>query len=223
MSTQLDNEACQQVVDKVFQVLIDGSKQGYIGENISQLAHSLQAAAQAQEAHADNETVLAALLHDIGQFATGAEHKQMLCDAETLANPDGSSEGGKSGQKLSVGVSGHERIGAEYLRRLGFSEKIASLVEAHVAVKRYLTGKDSKYYEGLSNASKLSLKYQGGPFNQQQIEEFEKDPLYELKIKVRRWDDNAKIVGWDVPGLEAYRPMAIDHLMGQRQRTATAL
>lgn len=109
---------------------------------------------------ADNETVLAALLHDIGQFATGAEHKQMLYDAEALSNPDGPSEGGKSGQKLSVGVSGHERIGAEYLRRLGFSEKIASLVEAHVAVKRYLTGKDPKYYDGLSNASKLSLKYQ---------------------------------------------------------------
>lgn len=108
---------------------------------------------------ADDETVLAALLHDIGQFATGAEHKQMLCDAEALSNPDGPSDG-KSGEKLSVGVTGHERIGAEYLRRLGFSEKIAQLVEAHVPVKRYLTGKDPKYYEGLSNASKLSLKYQ---------------------------------------------------------------
>ena len=84
----------------------------------------------------------------------------MLYDAEALSNPDGPSTGGTSGQKLSVGVSGHERIGAEYLRRLGFSEKIASLVEAHVAVKRYLTGTDSKYYDGLSNASKLSLKYQ---------------------------------------------------------------
>jgi putative nucleotidyltransferase with HDIG domain len=112
------------------------------------------------EPEADNETILAALLHDIGQFATGAEHKQMLCDAASLSNPDGLSEGGKSGEKLSVGVTGHERIGADYLRRLGFSEKIASLVEAHVPVKRYLTGKDPKYYEGLSNASKLSLKYQ---------------------------------------------------------------
>jgi hypothetical protein len=98
-------------------------------------------------------------LHDIGQFATGAEHKQMLCDAEALSNPDVPSSG-ESGEKLSVGVTGHERIGAEYLRRLGFSEKIAQLVEAHVPVKRYLTGKDTKYYEGLSNASKLSLKYQ---------------------------------------------------------------
>ncbi|GAB5587461.1 hypothetical protein Unana1_02361 [Umbelopsis nana] len=216
MSTQQDRAACEKIVDTVFQVLIDGSKQGYIGENISQLEHSLQAAAQAQEAHADDETVLAALLHDIGQFATGAEHKQMLCDAEALSNPDGPSDG-KSGEKLSVGVTGHERIGAEYLRRLGFSEKISQLVEAHVPVKRYLTGKDPKYYEGLSNASKLSLKYQGGPYNQQQIEEFEKDPLYDLKIQVRRWDDNAKIVGWEVPELETYRPRAISHLISQRK------
>jgi predicted HD phosphohydrolase len=50
MSTQQEREVCQQIVENVFQVLIDGSKQGYIGENISQLAHSLQAAAQAQKA-----------------------------------------------------------------------------------------------------------------------------------------------------------------------------
>lgn len=50
MSTQQDRAACEKIVDTVFQVLIDGSKQGYIGENISQLEHSLQAAAQAQEA-----------------------------------------------------------------------------------------------------------------------------------------------------------------------------
>jgi predicted HD phosphohydrolase len=50
MASEQDRVACEKIVDTVFQVLIDGSKQGYIGENISQLAHSLQAAAQAQEA-----------------------------------------------------------------------------------------------------------------------------------------------------------------------------
>ncbi|CAM0141057.1 hypothetical protein VKS41_002321 [Umbelopsis sp. WA50703] len=212
-----EHQDCEKIVDTVFQVLIDGSKQGYIGESISQLEHSLQAAAGGREANADDETVLAALLHDIGQFATGAEQKQMLFDAAELSNPDGTSNG-KTGEKLSVGVTGHERIGAEYLRRLGFSDKVAQLVESHVSVKRYLTGKDPKYYAGLSNASKLSLKYQGGPYNEEQIKEFEKDPLYELKIQVRRWDDGAKIVGWEVPDLESYRPMAINHLLAQRKQ-----
>lgn len=43
-------EACNQIVDTVFKVLVDGSKQDYIGEKISQLDHSLQAAAQAVDA-----------------------------------------------------------------------------------------------------------------------------------------------------------------------------
>lgn len=178
----LSEESCQRIVDTMFQVLIDGSKQDYIGERISQLDHSLQAAAQALESsknniqlcrwkregdiktssiEADEETILAALLHDIGQFATSSDQMQMLCDASALAELDpGAVEKYNTSSSVSVGVTGHERIGAEYLRKLGFSEKIAQLVEAHVPVKRYLTGKDKAYYEGLSAASKLSLKYQ---------------------------------------------------------------
>lgn len=40
----------EEIVDAVFKVLVDGSKQDYIGEKISQLEHSLQAAYSAQEA-----------------------------------------------------------------------------------------------------------------------------------------------------------------------------
>lgn len=98
--------------------------------------------------------MLAALLHDIGQFSTAAD--QMLCDADSVEG----GETGESKKKISVGVKGHERIGAELLRNFGFSEKVAQLVESHVPVKRYLTGKDASYYESLSGASKLSLKYQ---------------------------------------------------------------
>ena len=43
---------------------------------------------------------------------------------------------------------------------LGFSNKVAELVEAHVLVKRYLTFKYPDYYTGLSEASKTTLKYQ---------------------------------------------------------------
>ncbi|ORZ00841.1 hypothetical protein BCR43DRAFT_485888 [Syncephalastrum racemosum] len=199
----------EKTADIVFNVLIEGSKQGYIGEKISQLEHSLQAAAQAVEAKADDETVLAALLHDIGQFSTAAD--QMLCDANSVEGDE--SEGSK--KKISVGVKGHERIGAEYLRNLGFSEKVAQLVESHVPVKRYLTGKDATYYESLSGASKLSLKYQGGPFTPEEVAEFEKDPLFEQKVQLRRWDDAAKVVDLKVPDLEFYRPILVNHLLSQ--------
>lgn len=46
----MNQDSAAKIVDAVFQVLIDGSKQDYIGEKISQLEHSLQAAASAQEA-----------------------------------------------------------------------------------------------------------------------------------------------------------------------------
>ncbi|KAG2220844.1 hypothetical protein INT45_010906 [Circinella minor] len=179
-------EISNQVVDTVFKVLIDGSKQDYIGEKISQLEHSLQAAAQALET-----SKVFLFYYDYYLYN-------------------------------NVGVTGHERIGAEYLRKLGFSNKVAQLVESHVPVKRYLTGKDHSYYESLSGASKLSLKYQGGPFTSEQVKEFEEDPLFELKVQVRKWDDAAKVVGLEVPDLESYRQMAVNHLMKQ-DKVATAL
>lgn len=119
-------------------------------EKLNELNHSFQGA--------DEETILAALLHDIGQFTTSPDQKQMICDASALNDLDpGAVDGAK---QISVGVTGHERIGAVYLRQLGFSEKVAALVESHVPVKRYLTAKYPDYYDGLSGASKLSLKYQ---------------------------------------------------------------
>lgn len=164
---------------------------------------------------ADEETILAALLHDIGQFATSADQKQMLCDASALTDLDPTALDGNNKQ-ISVGVTGHERIGAEYLARLGFSSKVSSLVESHVPVKRYLTGKYPEYYDTLSAASKLSLRYQGGPFTQEQVKSFENDSLFELKVQLRQWDDAAKVVDLEVPGLESYRSMAIRHLLQQQ-------
>lgn len=164
---------------------------------------------------ADDETILAALLHDIGQFTTSPEHKQMICEASALNDIDPGAIG-KEVKQISVGITGHEKIGAEYLIKLGFSQKVASLVESHVPVKRYLTAKFPDYYESLSGASKLSLKYQGGPFTKEQVNEFEKDPLYPLKIQIRQWDDAAKVVNLKVPDLETYRPIAVKHLLAQK-------
>ncbi|CAO3639814.1 unnamed protein product [Mucor hiemalis] len=192
----VNSESANEIVNVVFKVLVDGSKQDYIGEKISQLEHSLQAAASAQNANADEETILAALLHDIGQFATSANQKQMLCDASAITDLD----------PTALDVEGHERIGAEYLRNLGFSEKVCQLVESHVPVKRYLTGKHPEYYNGLSAASKLSLKYQGGPYTEEQVLQFEQDPLFKLKVQVRQWDNAAKVVDLKVPN---FNPIVI--------------
>lgn len=66
--------------------------------------------------------MLAALLHDIGQFLPLHEAN----DVQMSISGEG-----------SVGRVGHEMIGKEYLRGLGFGEKVCELVGSHVAAKRY--------------------------------------------------------------------------------------
>lgn len=110
----------------------------------------------------------------------------------------------------NVGRVGHETIGAEYLRRKGFSAKVAALVGAHVAAKRYLVATDPTYE--LSDASQASLKFQGGPMNAEERVAFEADGLWREKCALRKWDDGAKVVGLEVSDLDFYRAMIERHL-----------
>jgi predicted HD phosphohydrolase len=116
----------------------------YLGEKVSQLEHTLQAAQLAVESGADDDTILGALLHDVGRFIPDAE------DMPAMIAADG----------LFVGRQSHEVLGEKYLRGLGFSEMICELVGAHVIAKRYLTAVDKEYYDGLSQSSKTTLKFQ---------------------------------------------------------------
>ncbi|KAJ1642942.1 hypothetical protein J3B02_003582 [Coemansia erecta] len=202
----------------VFELLERGSDRGYIGEQISQLEHALQATLFAVQSKADDETVIASLLHDIGQFCSASELNQMLVDAFDINNDNAAdSQDSKPSNKksVSVGVMGHEKLGSDYLSKLGFSKKVCDLVESHVVAKRYLTAVDPNYYAGLSNASKQSLKFQGGPFSEEEVSIFESDPLFKQKVQLRKWDDASKVVGLQTPGLEAYRKMAVNHLSSQ--------
>lgn len=115
---------------------------------------------------------------------------------------------------VSLGKMSHEAVGAEYLRQLGFPDKVCELVGAHVVAKRYLTATDPAYLAQLSSASQSSLKYQGGPFSPAQVEAFERDPLCKEKVALRLWDDRAKRTDWVVPGLDSYRPMVVSVLGG---------
>jgi predicted HD phosphohydrolase len=106
----------------------------------------------------------------------------------------------------------HEKLGADYLRSKGFSESIASLVENHVQAKRYLTFRYPEYYANLSPASKKTLEFQGGIMTQDEAIAFEADPLFELHIKLRRWDEKAKLENQPLPSLDKYRAMILHHL-----------
>lgn len=140
------------------------------GEEVSQLQHACQSAQWARQAQADEEAILAAFLHDIGHLLESAAPQM----------------------GTQYGRFHHEAHGGLFLRQKGFSEKIAQLVESHVAAKRYLTYKDAHYFAQLSEASRQTLYYQGGPMSAAEATAFEASDYFELKIQLRYWDEQAK-------------------------------
>ncbi|KAK7448129.1 hypothetical protein VKT23_013888 [Stygiomarasmius scandens] len=195
-------ESSEKIINALFDLLTSHGEGDYFGESISQLDHSLQAAHLAKQAGAADTTVAAALLHDCGQIIPleiihgqlGVQQRGIDVD---MILPSGE----------SVGRHEHDHIGASYLASLGFPSTVCELVHDHVVAKRYLTAVEDGYYENLSKTSKNSLQFQGGPFSPEQIHEFEQDHLFAEKVAMRRFDDAAKIVGAEVPNLEAYRPV----------------
>lgn len=161
----------EKVVAEVFGLYETFGQADYIGEPVSQLEHMSQSAELAIREGYDDEVILAAFFHDIGHMVE---------------------MGNKATSMGGFGTKSHEKIGADYLRRKGFSEKVARLVENHVQSKRYLTYRYSDYYDKLSEASKQTLEFQGGRMNEQEATEFEKDPLFALSIRMRMWDELAK-------------------------------
>eukprot|EP00854_Cymbomonas_tetramitiformis_P027717 gene27717-34214_t len=159
----------------------------YIGEPVSIIEHSLQAANQAATAGFDTETVLGALLHDVGH----------------VLGLESGTEPGMEG----CGTMDHEGVGAAFVEKLGFSSKVVTLVKKHVSAKRYLCYKYPDYYDKLTEASKTTLRYQGGVMDSIEAQAYEQDPLCYTYIKMREWDEKAKIPGLEVPGLETYIPL----------------
>ena len=61
------------------------------------------------------------------------------------------------------------------------------------------------YYDILSEASKISLEAQGGPFTKEEAEEFIKKPFMKEAVELRRFDDQAKILDKKTPNLEHFK------------------
>jgi 2-amino-1-hydroxyethylphosphonate dioxygenase (glycine-forming) len=181
-----------QITDELFSLYDKYGSADYIGEPVSQLEHMCQAALLAEAEGYDEEIILAAFFHDIGH----------LC--EHIMNVK---------QMNGYGVADHEALAGSYLREKGFSEKIARLVENHVAAKRYLTYRNPGYYEKLSGASRITLEQQGGIMDETEAVFFEKDSLHPLYIKLREWDDKAKLEQQSLPSLQRYKEMALHHLL----------
>jgi len=154
----------------------------YFGERVTQAQHALQSAALAEAEGASPALIVAALLHDVGHLIhTGGEDiAERGIDAR------------------------HEAIGATYLAK-HFGPEVVEPVRLHVPAKRYLCAIDKGYWQDLSDASKRSLELQGGIFTPDEAEEFAGLPQAQDAVRLRRWDDLAKVVGLETKPIEAYR------------------
>ena len=92
----------------------------------------------------------------------------------------------------------------------GFAYKVAHLVEGHVLAKRYLTGTDKTYHDLLEQDSVRTLVFQGGPMDEEEVQIFERDVLFDECVQMRRWDEGAKIVGLDTPDWEYFKPIVME-------------
>ncbi len=170
------------VIDQLFSLFHARGQGAYFGEAVTETEHALQCAALAERAGASSELIAAALLHDVGHLLHGL--------GEDVAEQ---------------GVDArHEEGGAAWLAR-HFGPAVVDPVRLHVAAKRYLCAIEPDYLTGLSPASQLSLRLQGGPLTPDEVRRFEQEPWYRSAVYLRRWDDAAKVPGLAVPTLEHYR------------------
>ena len=165
----------------------------YAGERVTQLEHALQCAALAESESASPALVAAALLHDIGHILD--PHDEAFASKGLDAR--------------------HEDAGEIFLAQY-FGPEVSEPVRLHVAAKRYLCAVEPDYAAGLSPASRLSLRLQGGPFTPDEVRCFEQEPWFRSAVAVRRWDDAAKVPGLAVPGLEHYRSL-LEAVLRQRE------
>lgn len=163
----------------------------YSGEPVSQIEHALQSALLAEQAGASPALITAAFLHDIGH----------------LINDQGESP-------TMRGIDDrHEYVAIPRLRGL-FCDAVLAPIRLHVDAKRYLCARGDgrmsgpQYLAALSADSVRSLKLQGGVFSEAEADAFIAQPHAPDAVKVRLWDDLAKVAGRPTPPLAHYMVIA---------------
>lgn len=172
------------IVELLFDLLAGAGSRRYGGEPVSQLQHALQSAQHAEKAGAAPALVAAALLHDIGHLI---------------------GEGDEGAAAAGVDLR-HEDVGADYLARW-FPPAVTEPIRLHVPAKRYLCATSQAYFRALSPASRLSLQVQGGPFDPAAAAAFAALPFAPDAIRLRRWDEAAKLPDHPTPPVAHYRPL----------------
>lgn len=173
-------------IPEIEQLLSSRATTWYGQEAVSQLDHALQCAQLAEAAGETESTVVAALLHDMGHIVGTNQPMDKHTDEGDPALP--------------VKDDLHQYVALPFLRSL-FPDAVLEPIKLHVDAKRYLCAVDAAYWEALSPASKHSLVLQGGAFDAAQVHAFEALPFCQEAVRLRRYDDLAKVPGAPTAGL----------------------
>lgn len=98
----------------------------------------------------------------------------------------------------------HARAGGALVQPL-FGPRVAWLVGQHDQAKRYLVTTEPDYRDRLSEASVITLEAQGGLLDPGERAALEAAPDLDAVLALRRADDDAKVPGKAVPGLDTWR------------------
>lgn len=153
----------------------------YSGEGVTQLEHALQCGQLAEEAGADDALVAAAFLHDLGHMLN------LQGESPTVRGIDDQ----------------HQYFAIPFIRPL-FPAAVVEPIRLHVDAKRALCALEPGYYEALSEDSRRSLALQGGTYAPEEAEAFAAKPYAKDAMRLRRWDDLAKVQGKATPDLAHY-------------------
>lgn len=195
-------------IPEIVQLLNSRATTWYGQESVSQLEHALQCADLAEKADETPETVVAALLHDLGHMLS--PHRSSEVSAQALSS-DALSTDEVPADALPLDTPPtkddlHQFVALPFLRSL-FPDAVLEPIKLHVDAKRYLCAVDAGYWADLSPASKHSLELQGGVFDEKQVKAFEALPFYAEAVRLRRYDDLAKVPGHPTPDLTHFEKL----------------
>ena len=176
-------------IRSIFKILSTKGKAQYGTEAVSQLEHALQCATLAETSNATSELITASLLHDFGHLVHNLG--------------EDAAENGIDDR--------HEYRALGYLKTI-FSDAVTEPIRMHVNAKRYLCAVNTDYWNSLSHASKTSLELQGGIFSEAEATEFINQPYANDAVKLRIWDDLAKVAGLVTLQLNYFLP-AVEKLI----------
>ncbi len=181
-------------------ILRDRGGSPYGGEAVTCLQHALQCATIAQQNGESDSLVAACLLHDIGHILHNLGE-----DA------------------VEQGINDcHEHLAQRYLAPL-FSPAVTEPIRLHVQAKQYLCAINRRYWETLSSASQASLEFQGGAFSKAEAKRFIYQRYAPEAVKLRLWDDQAKVSQHPTPDLDHFVPVLQACQTGDRRHQSLEL